>query len=56
MTRRQPLRLESGVLAETNGIRLMEAYDIDASIRADAKRGFDRFSGYVMQPHFLELD
>lgn len=50
------LRLEPGVLAETNGIRLMDDYDFDERLRADARRIFSWFSGYVTQPtDFPEL-
>lgn len=50
------LRLEPGVLAETNGIRLMDDYDFDERLRTDARRVFDWFSKYVMQPaDFPEL-
>jgi len=54
--RNNELRLESGVLAETNGLRMMQRYDFDASIRADAARIFDWFSQYITLPvDFPEL-
>jgi hypothetical protein len=50
IVRRTALKLEPGVLAETNGIRMMDGYQFDASIRADAKRIFDWYSSYVTMP------
>jgi len=56
IVREEKLQLESGVLAETNGLRMMERYEFDTSIRADAGRIFDWFSQYVTLPiDFPEL-
>lgn len=50
IVRQTGLTLEAGVLAETNGLRMMEGYGFDASIRADAQRVFDWYSAYVTLP------
>lgn len=50
IVRQTTLRLEPGVLAETNGIRMMDTYEFDDTIRADAKRVFDWYSTYVTKP------
>jgi DNA mismatch repair ATPase MutS len=50
------LKLERGVIAETNGIKMMDDYAISESVRINARVVHDWFSGYVMKPsHFPEL-
>jgi hypothetical protein len=50
------LKLESGVIAETNGIEMMNDYDIPGSVRFNARVVHDWFAGYVTKPSsFPEL-
>lgn len=50
------LELEHGVIAETNGIQMMNNYEISERVRAKARIVHDWFSGYVLKPSdFPEL-
>jgi DNA mismatch repair ATPase MutS len=50
------LKLERGVIAETNGIKMMDDYAISERVRLNARIVHDWFSGYVMTPsHFPKL-
>ena len=44
------LALEPGVLNEPNGIAMMARYELDAGVRADARRVHDWFAGHVAAP------
>jgi hypothetical protein len=50
------LKLEPGVIAETNGIQMMDDYAIAEEVRSNARVVHDWFSGYVTKPsHFPRL-
>jgi len=50
------LRLEPGLLLETNGIHMMERYAIPEQVRATAIQVHDWLAGYMTRPdHFPEL-